>query len=235
MPTNHVSHRVMRHATVGAAGAIAALAVLLTAGCSSAATGTGSGSAAGSSSVVTPSGSGPASSDSAGAPTDTGAGSSAPTTASSTPAPPPVAPAGCTAAELTVSSIPPPAGGAAGHEGLVLLFTNHSTSACTLTGYPGAAGLNAAGSQILQATRTLSGMIGGCSCTHPPVLTLNPSSTVSAVIEGNIGGPGPCNAIHSLLVTPPNTTMSTPIAESVPSCGFQIHPVVTGQSGGGPA
>jgi hypothetical protein len=134
-----------------------------------------------------------------------------------------------------VTATPPPAGGAAGHEGVVVLFRNHGSTTCTLTGYPGAAGLNASGAQIAQATRTLTGMIGGCHCSHAPLLTLNPGTTVSAVIEGNIGGPGPCDAFHSLLVTPPNTSTSTHLAVTVPSCGFDVHPVVTGTSGGGPS
>ena len=38
-------------------------------------------------------------------------------------------------------------GGAAGHENQVLVFTNDSRSVCTLTGYPGVAGLNSGGTE----------------------------------------------------------------------------------------
>jgi Protein of unknown function (DUF4232) len=138
---------------------------------------------------------------------------------------------GCTNAQIAVTWTSPPGGGAAGHDGVVLLFTNHSSTSCTLTGYPGVAGLDAAGHTVANAARTLGGMIGFCNCTTPPVLTLPPGDVVSAVVEGTAGGPGPCTAFPSMLVTPPNTTTSTRIYASPYSCGFDVHPVVTGQAG----
>jgi hypothetical protein len=52
-------------------------------------------------------------------------------------------------------------GAGLGHVGEAIVFTNVSTSACTLHGYPGVAGLDAAGTQIMQAGRTPSGYLGG--------------------------------------------------------------------------
>jgi hypothetical protein len=43
----------------------------------------------------------------------------------------------CHTRDLSVGVAPDPAGGAAGHYGLNLLFTNRSHHACTLYGYPG--------------------------------------------------------------------------------------------------
>lgn len=125
----------------------------------------------------------------------------------------------------------PPGGGAAGHIGIVLLFQNSSTSTCVLSGYPGVDGLDAAGHRVASASRTLNGMIGFCGCTAPATLTLGPGVVVSAVTEGDGAGSGgstPCTPFASMLVTPPNTTMSTKIPASPYSCDFTVHPVVTG-------
>jgi hypothetical protein len=121
----------------------------------------------------------------------------------------------------------------AGHNGIVLLFTNSSSTTCTMSGYPGADGVDASGKDIASATRTLTGMIGFCGCSTPPTLTLAPGTVVSAVAEGTIGGTGNCEAFTSMLVTPPNTTASTKIAAAPHSCDFTVHPVVTGQAGQG--
>ncbi len=82
--------------------------------------------------------------------------------------------ADCTNAQIKVTAISPPGGGAAGHVGVVLLFTNTSSATCSMTGYPGVDGLNSAGQKLASATRTLNGMIGFCGCTKPPVVTLTP-------------------------------------------------------------
>jgi hypothetical protein len=130
-----------------------------------------------------------------------------------------------------VTAIGPPGGGAAGHVGVVLLFTNTSSATCSMTGYPGVDGLDSSGHKLASATRTLNGMIGFCGCTKPPVVTLTPGTVVSAVTEGASDGSGPCTAYPSLLVTPPNTTKSTSITLAPYSCNFTVHPVVPGQAG----
>ena len=73
----------------------------------------------------------------------------------------------CTNSQVVVSD----AGGGAGlgHEDQMLFFINDSQTACSLSGYPGVAGLNAAGQQIVQARRTTGGYLGGLL---PGVLTL---------------------------------------------------------------
>ena len=84
----------------------------------------------------------------------------------------------------------PPGGGAAGHSGVVLLFTNTSTDDLRLIGYPGVDGLDSSGHDVASATRTLNGMIGFCGCTKPATLTLKPGDVVSAVTEGGRGRVG---------------------------------------------
>jgi hypothetical protein len=113
----------------------------------------------------------------------------------------------------------------------VLLFTNTSPVACSMTGYPGVDGLDGAGHRLASASRTLNGMIGFCGCTQASTVTLNPGGVVSAVTEGVADGSGPCSPYASLLVTPPNTSTSTQITEAPYSCGFTVHPVVPGQAG----
>jgi hypothetical protein len=141
----------------------------------------------------------------------------------------------CTNAQIDVTSTPPPAGGAAGHQGVVLLFHNHSAVACTMSGYAKVVGIDSHAHPAGTAANTLTGMIGGCYCATPPTLYLSPGVTVSSVVEGNIGGPGPCTAFVTMVITPPGLSSSTVIYTGVPSCGFVTHPVVTGHSGGGPA
>jgi hypothetical protein len=129
------------------------------------------------------------------------------------------------------------ASAAAGHQGVVLLFVNNGSTSCVLYGYPGAAGLNAGGAQVVQAQRTLTGMMGGLApgVTALPRITLAPGQTASAVVEGTdvpSGTETSCPTYPSLLVTAPNAKGSVTIPLSLPGCsGLQVHPVVPGTSG----
>lgn len=137
----------------------------------------------------------------------------------------------CAAAELSVAGGPLPGGSAAGHTGVLLTFTNHSRRTCTISGYPGVAGLDAGGHQLAQATRTFNGYLAGCRCSVRPSIRLAPHAIASAVTEGNVGGTGNCDTFTYLLVTPPNTTSSTRVDLVPHSCGFTVHPVVRGSTG----
>lgn len=105
--------------------------------------------------------------------------------------------------------------GTAGHGGFALLFRNDSTTACTLTGYPGVAALTATGRQAAQATRTLHGyQQGGLppGVSMPPTVALAPGQSAAAGLEWiENAGPGQasCPVYPAILVTPPNTTAST--------------------------
>jgi hypothetical protein len=129
------------------------------------------------------------------------------------------------------------ASAAAGHQGVVLLFVNHGPTSCVLFGYPGVAGVNSSGAQVVQAQRTLTGMMGGLApgVATLPRVTLAPGQTASAVVEGTdvpSGTETSCPTYPSLLVTAPNTKVSVSVVQSLPGCsGLQVHPVVPGTSG----
>lgn len=139
----------------------------------------------------------------------------------------------CSGTDLAVTGRE--ASGGVAHGGLVLVFTNHSDSRCAVQGYPGAAGVDAAGAQVVQAARTLTGYLGGCHCTHPPAVSLAPGQQASSLLEGDIGGGEECLAVASVLVTPPDAKASTVILLRVDDCHLQIHPVVPGATGGSAA
>jgi hypothetical protein len=154
------------------------------------------------------------------------------------PAPPGTHP--CTNGQISVSDN---GGGAGlGHEDQVLVFTNHSRSECTLTGYPGLAGLDASGAQAAQARRTLNGYSGGllAGATSLPVVALASGQTASAIAEGtdNPLGPQPCPHYPALLITAPGLSEQVQVdvtdlgAQGFPGCsGIEVHPVVPGSSG----
>ena len=150
----------------------------------------------------------------------------------------------CTNGQVAVSD----SGGGAGlgHEDQVIMFTNNSPFPCTLTGYPGVAGLNANGQQTVQAIRTLSGYLGGLwnGATTPPRVSLSPGQIASAIVEGTdnpIGTATSCPYYDYLLITPPNLTKSVrvrvfdlgvPPTSGLPGCStIEVHPVVPGRTG----
>lgn len=143
----------------------------------------------------------------------------------------------CTYSELAVSGGRTGAG--TGHAGGPVVFTNTGPTACSLFGYPGVAGLDAAGTQVVQATRTLSGYLGGLQTgtTPPPTVDLAPGGTASAYVETidhPIGTPpyAPCPQYTELLVTPPTATQSVRVGMTLPACnGLDVHPVVAGTTG----
>jgi hypothetical protein len=136
-------------------------------------------------------------------------------------------------------------GSGLGHQDQVILFTNQSRSTCSLTGFPGVAGLDAEGNQVVQAQRTPGGYLGGLppGVTVPPMVPLMPGQTASAVIEGTdmpVGSATTCPHYPALLVTPPGLSDSVRVSVSdlgtnppgLPGCSpIEVHPVVPGSSG----
>ncbi|MGO9875966.1 MAG: DUF4232 domain-containing protein [Acidimicrobiia bacterium] len=119
---------------------------------------------------------------------------------------------------------------------MLLRFENTKAPTCDLTGYPGVAGLDAAGRQVVQAARTLHGFIPGVQTgQRPPVVVLADGQSASGFVEGTDvpeGNDHACPTYPRLLVTPPNTTQSVRIDMSMPGCSpVQVHPVVPGTSG----
>jgi len=137
------------------------------------------------------------------------------------------------------------AGAAAGSTGQVIGFVNVSKVACTLTGYPGVAGLDAQGRQVIQAQQQLMGMLGGLAngATTPPTVTLRPGQSASAMVEGTdnpVGTATSCTYYPSLLVTPPGLTRPKKVTETLPGSsipgfpgcsGIRVDPVVPGPTG----
>ena len=122
-----------------------------------------------------------------------------------------------------------------GHIGIVLVFKNTGPRTCRLMGYPGVAGLDAAGNQVVQAVRTLNGYIRVLPAGQgAPVVTLATGQS-AAFVEGTdvpTGTATSCPSYPKLLVTPPNTTQSVTIAMGMPGCSpVQVHPVVPGTTG----
>lgn len=136
----------------------------------------------------------------------------------------------CTNGQLSVTS--KLASGGDGNSGLIVIFTNQSSSSCSLSGYPGAADLDSRGTQIEQAKRTLNGMLGGCGCARPKTVRLATGQAASTIVEGNTGGGDACLRGRAVLVTAPNTRNSTRFAFNAYTCDFQVHPVVGGTTGG---
>lgn len=137
-------------------------------------------------------------------------------------------------------------GSGLGHQDQVILFTNQGQSICSLSGYPGVAGLDGQGGEAVQAQRTLSGYLGGLitGATTPPVVSLAPGQIASATVEGTdnpIGAATSCPFYPYLLVTPPNLTDSVRVTVTdfgrlnhpgLPGCTrIEVHPVVPGTSG----
>jgi len=65
----------------------------------------------------------------------------------------------------------------------------------------------------------------------PGTDSARPNASASSLIEGDNGGGDECLRGQTILVTPPNTTLSTRIPSIAYNCHFQVHPVVTGTSG----
>ena len=121
--------------------------------------------------------------------------------------------------------------GAAGSIAVPILFKNISQRTCTLQGYPGVAGLNAAGQQVVQAVRTTFGGHTGV----PAAVSLAPSQTASAPVQGRdvpVGTATTCTSYPKLLITPPGETHSQQVIVTLPGCnGLRVGPVVAGTMG----
>lgn len=132
----------------------------------------------------------------------------------------------CADQQITVSAATITSAG--GHSGVSITFTNDSATACTLTGYPGVAGLDAKGHQIQQARRTTSGYLAG---TDVPVTTVDlaPHAHASAIVEGTnnpAGASTTCPTLTGLVVTAPGTRESHHVTSAPGACsGLTVHPV----------
>jgi hypothetical protein len=120
---------------------------------------------------------------------------------------------------------------------IAIIFTNTSSTPCTLYGYPGVAGLDAHGDQSVQAYRTPQVYMGGAPTGVPTPVTVVSGAQASALIGGTaqpVNGQTTCAPDYSaVLVTPPGTSGSSKRSVDFPSCtGLAITPVVPGPTGG---
>ena len=142
----------------------------------------------------------------------------------------------CTSAQLAVTL--GKRGQAMNQPAIAVIFTNTSSTPCTLYGYPGVAGLDAQGHQLVQAYRTPQVYIGGAPDGVPATeLSVASGAQASALIGGTAqpaNGQTTCPPDYAaVLVTPPGTSTSTKLSVDFPSCeGLAITPVVPGPTGG---
>ena len=133
------------------------------------------------------------------------------------------------------------AGVASGNEGDILVFTNTSTKACTVDGYPGAAVTDQPGQVVLNATRELSGFMSEGQYPAPHPITLAPGAAAATLLEWidnplhggtPVGANCPGMDDGKLLITPPNTTRSTAFQAPMICIGyFVVYPLIPGTSG----
>jgi Protein of unknown function (DUF4232) len=145
----------------------------------------------------------------------------------------------CTDNQLKVSL--KSAGVASGHEGDILVFTNTSSTACTVDGYPGAAVTDNPGQVVLNATRELSGFMSEGQYPTPHPIRLLSGATAATLLEwidNPLHGGTPVGANcpgmdgGKLLITPPNTTKSTAFPPPRICVGyFVVYPLIPGTSG----
>ena len=125
--------------------------------------------------------------------------------------------------------------GAAGTIGQVILFKNTSTTSCQLHAFPGVAGLDSSGNQLVQASRVVNLAPFTGSTASLPTVTLAPGDTASALVYGSdvpTGTATSCVTYAALLVTPPNAFQSVRVAATMPGCsGLRVGPVYSGTTG----
>jgi hypothetical protein len=128
---------------------------------------------------------------------------------------------------ITISPVP----GGANHLGAVVRFLDEGGE-CALRGYPGLDGVTAGGHVVVQARRTLIGYLGGAKAINNVILRHGASA--SALYEG-LDEPLPgrsCPNYRFVTITPPNDTRSVRLRQGRGLCSPQIHPVISGRTGG---
>lgn len=194
--------------------ALPVLAVVLLAGCSAART-----TPAAPVSTVTVTATTPSASLAAPAPSAPQAPAAPVTvTVTSEPDPAPETPGPCTDDDLAVSNGPLQSANTQRH--VILSFTNTSSHACALVGYPGADLVTPAGGVLINVPRR--------PANAAPHLTLNPGEVATAdvlayAIDTETGNA--CPRWGNLVVTPPNGFISRAMTVDLPICTASISSV----------
>ena len=140
----------------------------------------------------------------------------------------------CHTADLKVTDTPDPAGGAAGHHGEFLIFTNSSGHKCTLYGYPGVSFV--AGDQGDQVGDAFS-RSGGTKKTITLTAGAAAHATILLVTPG-VYDEADCKPeqVRGYRIYPPDETAAVFVSRPQTACSAkgkgvgQIHPITAGKS-----
>ncbi|OBH51484.1 hypothetical protein A5686_12115 [Mycobacterium sp. E2479] len=136
------------------------------------------------------------------------------------------APTPCWSDQIAVTASPTE--GAAGHRGLILMFSlAGGAEPCTLTGFAGVD--SGAGGPLIHAKPTLRGYMGGlpADVDVPPTVILSISTRGQAIVEGiAVDSAGnPCPTYTDLAINPPGTTNVVIVSATIDACALQVHPI----------
>jgi hypothetical protein len=140
----------------------------------------------------------------------------------------------CHSGDLKAKDVPDPAGGAAGHHGEFLIFTNGSGHRCTLYGYPGVSWVTGDNGTQVNAPFERT---GGTRKT----LTLKPGASAHAtliVVNPDVYDKADCKpvTVRGYRVYPPDEKASIFVAASQTVCSAkgkglgQVQPITAGTS-----
>jgi len=140
----------------------------------------------------------------------------------------------CHTADLKVTDTPDPAGGAAGHHGEFLIFTNSSGHKCTLYGYPGVSFV--AGDQGKQVGDAFS-RSGGTKKTITLAAGAAAHATILLVTTG-VYDEADCKPtqVRGYRIYPPDETAAVFVSRPQTACSAkgagvgQVHPITAGKS-----
>ncbi len=148
----------------------------------------------------------------------------------------------CSSSQLSVST-GPALSSPIGYDGLVIRFTNVSSTSCELGGYPTVVLVDSDGHEITAIENSL-GSLGGVTNGGPlPLVQLQPGGVASTVVESQSQpdpGQPPCTNYEYLLVTAPGGGMSVRLPAVLPGLGRSlvecrptpfVHEVVPGANG----
>jgi Protein of unknown function (DUF4232) len=147
---------------------------------------------------------------------------------------PPVASGLATCSTSSLSIVMAMSTAASNGQAGVLSFKNTSKKPCELTGYPVVTGITSSGTKQSAASKA-AGNVGGYlgNPNSLPVVQLNHGQSVSSVVQAN---PSSCSGSYNTLdVSPPGSSQTVQISaniadagDNLPSCDFQVSPVVPG-------
>lgn len=120
--------------------------------------------------------------------------------------------------------------GAGGHSLSTYRFTNHSSTTCVMTGYPGVSVLDASGNVVQHPALRDPGP-GTTTAVPVTTVTLTPGAVASFLVSSTDTTPNPdCPTAYQgsiLQVFPPNQTSAIELNEDLSVCDLTVGPVQT--------